>query len=97
MATIDDTIANMFQDEIETPLAIVMDFHYVLFGIGPAMTFLSVIAFVMHRRRAKKQVAALYGVNNNNNNNNILYSSQREIKAVVRSHNEEHTAIILSH
>ena len=83
----------MFQDEIETPLAIVMDFHYALFGIGPAMTFLSVIAFVMHRRRAKKQVATLYGVNNNN----ILYSSQREIKAVVRSHNEEHTTIILSH
>ena len=26
--------------------------------------------------------------NNNNNNNNILYSSQREIKADVRSHNE---------
>ena len=25
-----------------------------------------------------------------NNNNNILYSTQREIKAVVRSHNEEH-------
>ena len=24
------------------------------------------------------------------NNNNILYSSQWEIKAVVRSHNEEH-------
>ena len=24
-------------------------------------------------------------------NNNILYSSQREIKAVVRSHNEEHS------
>ena len=89
MATIDDTIANMFQDEIETPLAIVMDFHYALFGIGPAMTFLSVIAFVMHRRRAKKQVATLYEVKNNNNNN-ILYSSRREIKAVVRSHNEEH-------
>ena len=34
---------------------------------------------------------------NNNNNNNILYSSQREIKAVVRSHNEEHISIILSH
>ena len=32
-----------------------------------------------------------------NNNNNILYSSQREIKAVVRSHNEEHISIILSH
>ena len=31
------------------------------------------------------------------NNNNILYSSQREIKAVVRSHNEEHVSIILSH
>ena len=31
------------------------------------------------------------------NNNNILYSSQREIKAVVRSHNEEHISIILSH
>ena len=31
------------------------------------------------------------------NNNNILYSSQREIKAVVRSHNEEHLSIILSH
>ena len=29
-------------------------------------------------------------VNNNNNNKNILYSSQREIKAVVRSQNEEH-------
>ena len=26
----------------------------------------------------------------NNNSNNILYSSQQEIKAVVRSHNEEH-------
>ena len=32
-----------------------------------------------------------------NNNNNILYSSQREIKAVVRSHNEEYISIILSH
>ena len=29
--------------------------------------------------------------------NNILYSSLREIKAVVRSHNEEHISIILSH
>ena len=37
------------------------------------------------------------GDNNNNNNNNILYSSQREIKAVVHSHNEEHISIILSH
>ena len=35
--------------------------------------------------------------NNNNNNNNILYSSLQEIKAVVRSHNEEHISIILSH
>ena len=36
--------------------------------------------------------------NNNSNNKNILYSSQREIKAVVRSHNEEHhISIILSH
>ena len=35
--------------------------------------------------------------NNNYNNNNILYSSQREIKAVVRSHNQEHISIILSH
>ena len=33
----------------------------------------------------------------NNDNNNILYSSLREIKAVVRSHNEEHISIILSH
>ena len=33
----------------------------------------------------------------NNNNNNILYSSQRKIKAVVRSHNKEHISIILSH
>ena len=31
------------------------------------------------------------------NNNNILDSSQRDIKAVVRSHNEEHISIILSH
>ena len=31
------------------------------------------------------------------NNNNILSSSQREIKAVVRSHNEEHISVILSH
>ena len=29
--------------------------------------------------------------------NNIPYSSQRKIKAVVRSHNEEHISIILSH
>ena len=35
--------------------------------------------------------------NNNNNNNSILYLSQQEIKAVVRSHNEEHLSIILSH
>ena len=34
---------------------------------------------------------------NNSNNNNILYSSQQEIKAVIRSHNEEHVSIILSH
>ena len=34
---------------------------------------------------------------NNYNNNNILYSSQWEIKAVVRSHNEEHISVILSH
>ena len=33
--------------------------------------------------------------NSNNNNNNILYSSQREIKAVVWSHNEEHISIII--
>ena len=31
-----------------------------------------------------------------NNSNNILYSSQREIKAVVRSHNDEHVSVILS-
>ena len=30
------------------------------------------------------------------NNTNILYSSQREIKAVVRLHNEEHISMILS-
>ena len=28
---------------------------------------------------------------------NILYSSQWEIKAVVRSHNEEHISVILNH
>ena len=39
----------------------------------------------------------LDGVDNNNNNNNILYSSQPEIKAVVRSHNEERISIILRH
>ena len=33
----------------------------------------------------------------NNDNNNILYSSQREIKAVVRWHNEERISVILSH
>ena len=27
----------------------------------------------------------------------MLYSFEREIKAVVRSHNEEHISIILSH
>ena len=31
------------------------------------------------------------------NNNNILYESQWEIKAVIRSHNGEHISIILSH
>ena len=31
-----------------------------------------------------------YVQSTSNNNNNILYLSQREIKAVVRSHNEEH-------
>ena len=36
-------------------------------------------------------------ITDNNNNNNILYSSQCEIKAVVRSHNEEHISVILSH
>jgi len=37
------------------------------------------------------------GLHRNDNNNNILYSSQQEIKAVVRSHNEEHISISLSH
>ena len=32
-----------------------------------------------------------------NNNNDILYSSQWETEAVVRSHNEEHISIILNH
>ena len=40
--------------------------------------------------------AFTFGVSNNNSNN-ILYSSQREIKAVVRSINEEHISIILGH
>ena len=31
------------------------------------------------------------------NKNNTLYSSQREIKAIVRSHNEEHISVILNH
>ena len=34
---------------------------------------------------------------NDNNNNSILHSSQREIKAAVRPHNEEHISVILSH
>ena len=29
------------------------------------------------------------------NNNNMLYSSQWEIKAVIRSHNKEHISVIL--
>ena len=29
--------------------------------------------------------------------NNMFYSSHEEIKAVVRSHNEEHISVILSH
>ena len=35
--------------------------------------------------------------NNNNNNSHIFYSSRRDIKAVVRSHNEENLSVILSH
>ena len=35
-------------------------------------------------------------LHNNNNNNNILYSSQQEIKAVIRSHNGEHISVNLS-
>ena len=35
--------------------------------------------------------------NNNYNSNTMLYSYQQEIKAVVRSHNEEYIPIILSH
>ena len=38
-----------------------------------------------------------FSAGNNNNSNNILYSSQQEIKAIDRSHNEEHISIILSH
>ena len=41
--------------------------------------------------------AVCYLVPRRLNNNNILYSSLREIKAVVRSHNEEHISIILNH
>ena len=47
---------------------------------------------VCHRFSRALEAASL-----NNNNNNILYSSQLEIKAVIRSHNEEHISIILSH
>ena len=32
-----------------------------------------------------------------NNNNNIVYSSQWEIKTVIRSHNKEHISINLSY
>ena len=42
-------------------------------------------------------IVLLSGRKSKNKNNNILYSSQREIKAVVRSHNEEYISIILSH
>ena len=38
-----------------------------------------------------------FHIKNNNNNNNTLYSSLRKIKAVVRSHNEEHISITLNH
>ena len=31
------------------------------------------------------------------NDNNILYSSQWEIKALIRSHNEKHISVILNH
>ena len=36
-------------------------------------------------------------LHNNNNNNNILYSSQQEIKAVIRSHNREHSNSVMKH
>ena len=35
-------------------------------------------------------LSSLPMVNNNSHNNKLFYSSLREIKAVVRSHNEEH-------
>ena len=44
-----------------------------------------------------KKSVLLFSSVQGGNNNNIFYSSQRETEAVVRSHNEEHISIILSH
>nr|KAG5688735.1 hypothetical protein BaRGS_002059 [Batillaria attramentaria] len=37
VAKIDGRIQSLFENQIETPLAIIMDFHYALYGIGPVM------------------------------------------------------------
>ena len=55
-----------------------------------------IIIFFVQFFRTSLLITVAAGLINNNNNNNRLYSSQREIKAVVRSHNEEHISIILN-
>ncbi|XP_070197448.1 lysosome membrane protein 2-like isoform X3 [Littorina saxatilis] len=54
-AEIDDRIKNLFQDQIESPLAAVNDFHYAMFGIGPAMMLIPLVILIRHKRRAKKK------------------------------------------
>ena len=54
-------------------------------------------AHAHYRKKKRKRKNARMGEahKNNSNNNSTLHSSQREIKAVVRSHNEERISIIL--
>lgn len=57
LAEVDDTIADMFKDQIETPLAIVTALHYACYGFGPLLALAPLVWILGRRMRARRQVS----------------------------------------
>ncbi|PVD34590.1 hypothetical protein C0Q70_05866 [Pomacea canaliculata] len=55
LAEVDDTIADMFKDQIETPLAIVTALHYACYGFGPLLALAPLVWILGRRMRARRQ------------------------------------------
>ena len=65
---------------------------FLFFHPGYFQTYFSIQLFLKKKKKKKKKSKKSIV---NNNSNNILYSSQREAKAVVRSHNYLSTHLLV--